>query len=235
MSKPATIWAIVPAAGVGKRLPGDAPKQYRQLAGRCVLDHVLAGLLEQPRIVGVTVALSLDDAYWGAGGYANDARVITCVGGQERADSVLAALDALADRRPKPADNAGVLVHDAARALLSPEVLGRLLEQPLDEHGALLAWPSQDTLKHSEDGQRVTRSVDRGSIWQAQTPQYFQFAVLRRALRAALQAGAEVTDESSCMERAGYRPRLVMGDARNFKITTPADFALAQALMEQST
>lgn len=234
MTEPAEIWAIVPAAGVGQRLPGDTPKQYRKLAGRRVLDHVLAGLLAAPRIQKVMVALSADDAYWAQGEFVADERVLSCVGGAERADSVLAALDALAalPQAPKPHD--GVLVHDAARALLSAEALARLLAVPLDADGALLAWPAQDTLKMSVDGERVDRSVDRATIWQAQTPQYFQFGALRQALRAALDGGRTITDEASCMELAGHQPRLVLGDARNFKITTPADFALAQALLEQA-
>lgn len=234
MTNSELVWAVVPAAGVGQRLPGGMPKQYRVLAGRRVLDHVLAGLLAQPRVVAVMVALSADDTYWTEGEFVTDKRVLTCVGGRERADSVLAGLDALAALPQGPTAQQGVLVHDAARALLSADALQRLLAVRLDEHGALLAWPSQDTLKRSDDGQRVAASVDRNAIWQAQTPQYFQFAALHMALRDALQAGQTITDESSCMEQAGYQPRLVMGDACNFKITTPADLALARALMEQS-
>ncbi len=228
----AGVWAIVPAAGAGQRLPGPSPKQYRPLAGRRVLDHVLATLLAEPRLRGVMVALSPDDAYWPQGEFAQHSRVRTCVGGQERADSVLAGLDALAEWPDAPAQHDGVLVHDAARALLSAQALSRLLDTPLDQDGALLAWPAQDTLKRSEDGLRVAASVDRSSVWLAQTPQYFQFGPLRQALRSALQAGELITDESSCMELAGFRPRLIAGDGHNFKITTPADFALAAALME---
>ncbi|MGJ8668806.1 MAG: 2-C-methyl-D-erythritol 4-phosphate cytidylyltransferase [Oceanococcus sp.] len=233
-SKNVSVWAVVAAAGVGRRMPGPTPKQYRVLAQRSVLDHTLARLLDSRAIGQVMVALSPDDAYWVDSEFSQHPRVLTCHGGSQRADSVLAALDALAALRDGPKDASGVLVHDAARALLPAEALQRLLAEPIEEHGALLGWPSQDTLKLSEDGQRVARSIDRATVWQAQTPQYFQFAVLRRALRAALQSGVAITDESSCMELAGYQPRLVLGDANNFKITTPADFALAQALMEQA-
>ena len=225
---------MVPAAGVGQRLPGPKPKQYRRIAGRSVLDHSLARLLACKAVGQVMVALSPSDEYWPDSEFVAHERIRTCAGGAERADSVLAALNALAESDHAPSDDDAVLVHDAARALLSVEALQRLLNEPPGEHGALLAWPSQDSLKLSEDGQRVTGSIDRGKVWQAQTPQYFQFALLRKALRDALQGGQQITDEASCMELAGYRPRLVLGEASNFKITTPADLVLAQSLMEQA-
>lgn len=227
------IWAIVPAAGRGARLPGEVPKQYRRLAGRTVLDHCLDRLLADSRIAGVMLALASDDPLFTESAHAQDGRVRTCVGGAERADSVLAALRAL-DTSKLLADNDGVLVHDAARALLPAEALDRLLAQPPGPEGAILACPVQDTLKRAGADGHVAQTLDREGIWQAQTPQYFQFGALRKALSEALAAGERITDEASCMEWAGLHPRLVLGDALNFKITTAADLRIAAALLESS-
>ena len=228
------LWAIVPAAGVGRRLPGDVPKQYRKLRGRCVLDHCLDRLLDQPAISGVMLALSPADNHWPQCAHFSHPRVMTCEGGKERADSVLAALQALAALPQAPASQAGVLVHDAARALLPTSALTRLLATAPGADGALLAMPAQDTLKRSLDGEKVDHTLDRGAVWLAQTPQYFEFERLRQALTHALAQGLSITDEASCMERAGYKPRLVAGDAMNFKITTPSDLMLAEALLERA-
>lgn len=227
-------WAVVPAAGTGQRLPGDRPKQYRMLAGASVLDHCLHALLQHPRMRGVMLALAADDEYWPQSRFADDPRVHTCIGGGERADSVLAALLALRDVANGPQEEEGVLVHDAARALLPAAALQRLLDAPLDEQGAILALPAQDTLKQQDGDGRISRTLDRSIIWQAQTPQLFRYGLLREELRMALNSGCHLTDEASCMERVGYHPRLIPGDALNFKITTPADFRLARALLEQT-
>lgn len=228
------LWAIVPAAGVGRRLPGDVPKQYRKLRGRCVLDHCLDRLLAQPAISGVMLALSAHDDHWAQCAHFSHPRVVTCEGGEERADSVLAALHALAALPQAPAPQAGVLVHDAARALLPECALTRLLATAPGADGALLAMPAQDTLKRSLDGEKVEHTLDRGAVWLAQTPQYFEFERLRQALGDALAQGLAITDEASCMELAGFRPRLIAGDALNFKITTPSDLMLAEALLERA-
>ena len=227
------IWAIIPAAGRGTRLPGDVPKQYRRLAGRTVLDHCLDRLLADARISGVMLALASDDRLWADSAHARDARVHTCVGGAERADSVLAALRAL-DTSKLLADSDGVLVHDAARALLPADALDRLLSQPPGPDGAILACPVQDTLKRAAADGHIAQTLNREGIWQAQTPQFFQFGVLRKALSEALAAGERITDEASCIEWMGRHPRLVAGDALNFKITTAADLRIAAALLESS-
>ena len=122
-----------------------------------------------------------------------------------------------------------VLVHDAARCLLRPEWVDRLIDACLaDEVGGLLALPLADTLK-SARGDRVAATLDRSGKWLAQTPQMFRLGLLQRALA---QAGADVTDESSAVEALGLAPRLVPGEIENLKLTWPADFALAARLLE---
>jgi 2-C-methyl-D-erythritol 4-phosphate cytidylyltransferase len=225
---------VVPAAGQGIRLPGKRPKQYRQLGARSVLDHAIARLLEHSAVCGVMVALASEDLYWRASEFADHAQVHTCRGGAERAESVLAGLQALHELPQGPTDHDAVLVHDAARALLPAAALQRLLRDAPGPQGALLAIPAQDTLKWSVSGDVVEKTLDRCQVWLAQTPQYFEFGRLHEALQAALDAGVGVTDEASCMEWRGGRPRLVLGDALNFKITTTADLQMAAALLENS-
>jgi len=131
-----------------------------------------------------------------------------------------------------------VLVHDAARCLLQPEWVDRLLDACLaDEVGGLLALPLADTLKAADTdhgagaGPRATATVSRADKWLAQTPQMFRIGVLQQALTAAALAGVEVTDEASAIEALGLAPRLVPGDYQNFKLTWPGDFALAARLL----
>ncbi len=218
-------WAVLPAAGVGARMRADRPKQYLPLAGRTVIEHSLDRLLDHPAIAGGVVALAADDPYWPDLGYAPAKPLWTAPGGQERADSVLNALQVLA--RHAGADD-WVLVHDAARPCLRRDDLDRLLAQGAAHAvGALLAVPACDTLKRADALGQVAQTLDRDGLWHAQTPQMFRLHALREALQGALQAGAKITDEASAMEWAGQAPLLVEGHADNLKITRAEDLALA--------
>ena len=130
------------------------------------------------------------------------------------------------------ADDDWVLVHDAARCLLQPAWVDRLIDACLDDAvGGLLALPLADTLKQSSAG-RVAATLDRQAKWLAQTPQMFRLGLLHRALAAGMAGAAEITDEASAVEALGSAPLLVPGEAENFKLTWPADFALAARLLE---
>lgn len=226
MSSPPRCFAIVPCAGVGLRAGAGGPKQYAPLAGRAVVAHTLAALAAVPRIVQTLVVLAPDDDRFET--HAPDfAGWVTRTGGATRAESVMAGLQALRERGAH--DDDWVLVHDAARCLLQPAWVNRLIDACSDHPvGGLLALPLADTLK-AADGEHVAATLDRGHKWLAQTPQMFRLGTLAHALQAA---GAAVTDESSAIETLGLAPRLVPGDAENFKLTWPADFALAARLME---
>ncbi|GAB3336977.1 2-C-methyl-D-erythritol 4-phosphate cytidylyltransferase [Marilutibacter aestuarii] len=227
------VWAIVPAAGRGSRFGGDRPKQYLEVAGRTLLEHALDALLAHPRVAGAVVALSADDAHWQGGGGRQGKPVLTCVGGEERADSVLAALDAL----PDGVDDASlVLVHDAARPNLCLDDLDRLIAAA-DAHadGAILAAPVRDTLKRAAADGSIAGTEPRESLWRALTPQAFRRGGLAAALRAARADGVAVTDEAMAIERMGGRPRLVEGREDNLKVTTPADHALVEFLLARRT
>lgn len=217
------LWAVVPAAGRGARFGGDVPKQYLEVGGEPLLAHALRTLLASPRVEGAVVVLGEGDARWPGWREFAGKPVLTAVGGEARADSVLAGLDALpAEVR---ADDF-VLVHDAARPNLSAEDLDQLLERGRnDPVGAILAAPVRDTLKRSGDDGGIDGTVPRERLWRALTPQLFRRLQLARALEAARDAGVEVTDESMAMERQGLRPLLVEGSDDNFKVTTPADLA----------
>lgn len=228
------LWLVIPAAGVGRRMAADCPKQYLRIRNRYVLDITLSRVLDFAPFAGCVVALNPEDGYWSETDASKDPRVQTCAGGQERADSVLAALQALDARA---ADDDWVLVHDVARPCLMAEDLARLLERlAADEVGGLLAAPVSDTIKRVPKGRdQVAATEDRSLLWRALTPQMFRYRTLCVALTRGLQSGQPITDEASAIELAGLVPRVVEGRPDNLKITVPADLALAEFILGQST
>lgn len=224
------VWAIVPAGGHGARFGGSLPKQYAEVAGQPLIAHALHALLLHPGVAGALVALAAADAHWPGWTSLGGKPIVTCTGGDTRADSVLAALQALpADVR---ADDF-VLVHDAARPLLRHGDLDGLLERGRnDPVGAILAAPVRDTLKRAGDDGGIDATEPRDRLWRALTPQLFRRLQLSRALEAAREAGIVPTDEAMAMERLGHRPLLVEGSEDNLKVTTPADLAYVDYLLQ---
>ena len=216
-------WAVVPAAGSGSRFGAERPKQYLEVDGEPLIAHTLRALLSHPGVDGVVVALAAGDRFWPAWPELEGKPVLGCIGGAERADSVLAGLAALPST---VRDDDYVLVHDAARPNLAAADLSRLLEQGrADPVGAILAAPVRDTLKRAGEDGGIDGTEPRERLWRALTPQLFRRLQLVRALEAARRDGVAVTDESMAMERQGARPLLVQGSDANVKITTPADLA----------
>ncbi len=229
------IWAVVPAAGVGKRMQSDRPKQYLPLAGSTVIQHSIERLLSNSRVEGVVVAVAGDDPWWERLEWSDAERIYRVVGGQERSDSVLNALDWLAGQQveQQAEDDPWVLVHDAARPCLSASDLQGLIETlENDPVGGLLAAPVTDTLKRSGGSPQVVETVDRSTLWRALTPQMFRLKLLREALQQGRAAGTAVTDDAQAIERLGYRPRLVEGAATNLKVTHPGDLRVAEAFLQ---
>jgi len=224
------FWAVVPAAGVGKRMGAATPKQYLEVAGKPVLQHTLERLLSVDCLAGIYVALGQEDGYWPELPCASDPRIRAVPGGRERADSVYSALTHLANR-VRPGD--WVLVHDAARLCLTRSDALKLIETLREDAvGGILALPVSDTLKTVEH-QHITGSPDRSRVWRALTPQMFRYGLLKQALQDAAARGQTVTDESSALELAGYRPKIVEGRPDNIKITRPEDLPLAAFYLEQ--
>lgn len=222
------VWAVVPAAGRGTRFGGDVPKQYLHAAGAPLIAHALDALLAEPRVAGAVVAIGADDPHWPGWTERAGKPVHACVGGAERAESVLAALDRVVTLAP----DALVLVHDAARPNLHRSDMAQLLDVALSTpDGAILAAPVRDTLKRADEGGAIAATVPRGSLWRALTPQAFDARALRDALLACRERGVLCTDEAMAMEAVGARPRLVEGREDNIKVTTPADLALVEFLL----
>lgn len=221
---------LIPAAGSGSRFGGERPKQYALLAGKPVLQHTLDALAANARIGRIAVVLSPQDRDFDGLIRPGTQTVAYRVGGASRAETVANGLNALlADGLD---ENEVLLVHDAARCCLPQSALNRLLDAAGHPDGAILAVPVADTLKRADNGGAVAATVCRDGLWQAQTPQLFQAALLRRALAAADLS--QVTDEASAVEMLGRRPLLVEGDSRNLKLTRPADAALAAWLLAQN-
>lgn len=218
-------WAIIPAAGVGKRMGGEVPKQYLNLQGQPILMHALDSLLSHSLIEAVVVVLAPGDTYWPAiaKNMIERQRVITVDGGEERYDSVLNGLAALSERA-----NARdwILVHDAVRPCLLRQDLDRLIQE-VSNHpvGGLLGHSVRDTLKRIDKNQEIVETLDRSDIWQAQTPQMFRYAPLKEALLHAIEKGQAITDEASAFELMGRAPLMVAGHSSNIKITYPDDIA----------
>ncbi len=219
-------WALIPCAGTGSRAGAAGPKQYQVLVGQPMVMHTLAAFAEVPRIDQTLVVVSPDDHFFQATQFQNTSFLIAACGGSTRATSVFNGLNALLSEGAVTHD--WVLVHDAARCLITPEQINQLLNACLsDEVGGLLALPLPDTLKAAQAG-RVAATLPRADKWLAQTPQMFRIGSLLEALELA---GDAVTDESSAIEAMGLAPKLVPGSAQNFKVTYPEDFDLAQAVL----
>ena len=226
-----SIWAIVPAAGSGRRMAAETPKQYLLVNGLPILEHTLRALLACPDIRGVVVVLDPSDRRADSVTSLSDPRVFKALGGAERADSVLSGLKSLTDYTSL---GDWALVHDAARPCVSVSVLRELIDRALSsDTGTVLAQASTDTVKQVENNGLVITTLDRRSIWRAQTPQMFRLSELEHALSSALESGVSVTDESMAMERLGYPVSVLEGPSTNIKVTLPADLEFAEIILRR--
>jgi 2-C-methyl-D-erythritol 4-phosphate cytidylyltransferase len=222
---PPDVGVLLPAAGKGERAGDGAPKQFRRIAGVPMLLRAIRPFASHPRVRQVVVALPAKDASappdWLAAVVGDRLRVVA--GGATRAASVRRALDAL-----DPAC-ALVLVHDAARPFVSAAEIDAVIAAAEQGTGALVAVPVSDTLKRSDDGRHVLATPSRAGLYRALTPQGFPRAMLAAAYATAGDA-PDATDDAGVVEAAGGKIVLVPGRTTNIKVTTPDDFALAEAL-----
>jgi len=224
-------WAVVPAAGVGKRMLSDRPKQYLDLNGLSILEHTLTRLVNYEAIKGVIVATSDEDEYWPDLAISKHEKITRVSGGAERCYSVLNGLEYLIEHVDQ---SDWVMVHDAARPCLRTEDLDKLLTYlSCQAVGGLLGVPVSDTIKQVNTDKHVEKTVDRSTLWRALTPQMFHLGMLYEALADALDSGYEVTDEASAIEFAGFSPIMVEGYSDNIKVTRPEDLPLAELIMRQ--
>ncbi|MFA0155342.1 2-C-methyl-D-erythritol 4-phosphate cytidylyltransferase [Vibrio sp. 10N.261.46.A3] len=225
-----SVIAVVPAAGVGSRMKADRPKQYLKIHGKTILEHTVEKLLSHPQVAQIVVAVSDDDPYYPELALNLNPKVIRVSGGSERADSVLSALNYIAEQQLSD----WVMVHDAARPCVQLSDIDKLISGAMSHDvGAILAAPVRDTMKRGAQGQ-IEHTVERADLWHALTPQMFRAKPLWKVLSEALQQGASITDEASAFEWKGLSPALVAGRSDNFKITQPEDLALAEFYLSQN-
>jgi len=223
--------ALIVAAGRGARAgrEGLAPKQFALLAGRPVLRHSLDAFAASAGIANITVVIHADDRdlYDAAAGPHLPNLGDPVLGGATRQQSVLAGLESLAHAGPDY-----VLIHDAARPLVTPAIVARVLAALATHDGAIAAEPLADTLKRDAGAGRVAATLARDGLWKAQTPQGFRFApILAAHRRAAAEGRADFTDDAAIAEWAGLDVALVAGSALNFKLTTAEDMTMAERLI----
>lgn len=231
MNKKQNIWVVIPAAGVGKRMGLDTPKQYLKLNNKTIIEHTLDIFDTHNSVSEIIVSISEGDEYWDELNITLSKPLHIAKGGKERCDSVLNGLKFI---EGKADNNDWVLVHDAARPCLRAEDLSLLLDT-LEEHsvGGILAVPVRDTMKRSTDKNIIKETVERENLWHALTPQMFRFSLLKNSIESALSKSEIVTDEASAIELAGYQPVLVEGHADNLKVTRPEDLELASFFLQQ--
>jgi 2-C-methyl-D-erythritol 4-phosphate cytidylyltransferase / 2-C-methyl-D-erythritol 2,4-cyclodiphosphate synthase len=220
--RPMHVTAIIAAGGRGARFGAGRPKQLLVLGGVSILQRSVDAFLRSPRITDLIIALP-DDVVADPPRYLMDARVHVVAGGARRQDSVANAFAAAARAEI-------VVIHDAARPLVSEDIIGRTIDAAAREGAAIAALPVRDTVKRASTRGVIVETLPREEIYLAQTPQAFRANVLRDAL-ALSTAGADATDEAALAERAGHRVVVVEGDARNLKITTMDDLKIAESLL----
>jgi 2-C-methyl-D-erythritol 4-phosphate cytidylyltransferase len=230
---PARTFALIPAAGMGKRMGASINKQYLKLGGMPILARTLAVFEQSPLISGICLVIPADEIPYcreqvvEAHGFRKVMAIVA--GGAERQYSVMNGLTYLA-REEQAAGDDVVLIHDGVRPLITAELLQKSIDAARSGDGALVAVPAKDTIKIVQNG-LVVETPARETLWQAQTPQTFRFDLIYQAHCRAEQDGFTGTDDASLIERLGGRVRIVPGDYRNIKITTPEDLILAEAFL----
>lgn len=219
------VGVAVPAAGFGRRM-GGRRKAWLTLGGEPILARTLRAFLDRSDVVAVAVALAPDDAAappeWLTG---LDARIGIVPGGSSRAASVARAVAHL------PAEVDVILVHDAARPLVPPEVIQRVVDEVSGGGGAVAGLPAVDTFKRVDAEERIVDTPPRAGLWHAQTPQGFPAPLLREALAALDRdpdGAAQLTDDAMVVASIGGTVRMVLGAPRNLKVTRPGDLPLAE-------
>ena len=222
------LWAVIPAAGSGSRFSKSELKQYQAIHNKTVLEHTVQRLNDLP-LSGYVLAIGERDTFAATLKFSDLHKAHFCLGGAERVNSVLNALNYLSGFA---SEDDWVLVHDAARPCVTKASLESLVSSAVaSQQSAILAIPVRDTLKSVEHGAEIANTVDRSLLWQAQTPQMAKLGVLKKAIEQALSAQVNITDEASALEYANQTVQVVQGRADNIKITYPDDLELAKLIL----
>ena len=229
-----TIWAVLPAAGIGRRMGSTIPKQYLSIDGDPLLLHALRRLSGVSEIKKIVVVIHPEDSHWAELHESIDeefkSRIIAVTGGDERYQSVLNGIAALTDLADK---DDWVLVHDAVRPCVHTSDIENLIQKAsLHPIGGLLGYPVENTLKRIDKERGVIETVDRDSYWNAFTPQMFRFIQLKESIESVVASGEKVTDEAEAIELAGFKPIMVAGSKDNIKITHETDLVLASQILK---
>lgn len=225
-----SVFVLIPAAGMGRRMGATVNKQYLPLNGRPILAHTIALFDKHPLIDKIYLITPADEfelcrrEVLKPGNFGKVQALVP--GGDERQDSVSNGLQACA---AGPDDI--VLIHDGVRPLLQAELIDKLVAEVQERGACLVGVPVKDTIKQVVDG-RISGTPERSGLWQAQTPQAFRYGQILQAYRQAQRDGFRGTDDASLVERLGQPITIIAGSYRNIKITTPGDLLLARAFLD---
>ena len=231
MNRQLNFWAVIPAAGIGRRMGAEKPKQYLRILNRTILEHSLRPFCEHPLIKGVAVVVAENDDHWQTLAVSGHAKVTRAPGGRERCHSVLNGLDRIAEFA---GDDDWVLVHDAARPCVTVADIDRLIAGVRDHPvGGILAIPVGDTVKQVGQDHEIQATINRERLWRALTPQMFRLDLLKESIASATGDNLFVTDEAQAMENRGYKPGIVQGGSHNIKVSQAEDLALAEFYLKE--
>jgi len=225
------VSAIIPAAGQGTRMGSSTPKQFLLLNGQPILHHTLRAFETCGLVNSVTLVMPKNELEQARKRWLENYNIVKNIvqGGKERQDSVHNGFKAI------DADTDIVIVHDGVRPFVTPDMIGRSIEEAQKFGAAITAIPVNDTIKQTDSEDFVTRTVDRNGLWRVQTPQAFQYAILAEAFQKAMNDSYYGTDEGSLLEYAGKKLKIIEGSELNIKITRPEDLILGEGILNSGT
>ena len=232
MPKSNKYWVVIPAAGIGKRMGDDIPKQYISVCGKTVIEHTIDNFISRNEIENICISISESDNYWPTLPISKNEKIITTIGGSERYESVYNGLRAIQD---KATEDDWVLVHDAVRPCLKKSIIDRLITD-ISSHdvGGILALPCSETMKRVNNSNEVEETINRQTAWRAQTPQMFKYKKLLLAIEKVINEDIFITDEAMAMELSNHKPIVILGDENNIKITHKTDLKYLELFLEET-
>lgn len=228
-NKKQKIIALIPAAGIGKRMNNSKPKQYIKIAGKTIIEHTLSLLTKEKRISKFIVLLKKNDNFFQNLKISKNKLIKTITGGKRRVDSVLLGLNYIT--KILKIKTCWVLIHDAVRPFLNQNDLNNVIsfiKKNYFSHGGILATQAKDTIKYSNKKKNINYTIERNKIWHALTPQFFPIKLVQFCLIKTLKKKIIINDESSALEYCGYQPKIIEGQSNNIKITKPEDLTFAK-------